>query len=105
MYSLLIPFMSWRDDRHQHVRLPAGTEVQRGGAAENVYRAIARLIVFERSHALHGVFHALQLERRAAVIIILAAHPQSETVARRSHYAGRPDLDVELDRRAGLEGP
>jgi hypothetical protein len=41
----------------------------------------------------------------AVILVISAAHGETETIARGHHDAGRPDLDVELDRLSRGERP
>ena len=74
-------------------------------AAEDLRRAIARIGVGERADAFHRIGRVRQRRVGAVVLVVLAAHGEPDAIARRHHDAGRPDLDVELDRLARRERP
>ena len=77
-----------------------GGEVQHVGAAEDVRRPVARIGVRERPDAFHRIQRVGDAGVAAVDFVVLAAHGEAEPIARRHHDAGRPDLDVELDRLA-----
>src|SRR5262245_64440067 len=86
-----------RDDRDQHIRLPARTRVQRDVAAEDRGRAVARVVMSERPDA--GPHLAERLDagaRLAGIHIIGAADGQRDPITFWQNDAGRPDLDVNL---------
>src|SRR5882724_8635381 len=77
--------------------------MQRRLSAEHLRRPVVGVVVHEGAAALHRVLHVGKRRRLAFVFVVLAADGQRDAVAGRHHDAGRPDLDVELDRRAGRE--
>src|SRR2546430_11409070 len=90
-----------RNDGKENEGLPV--EMQRDLAAEHLRRPVGRVVVHEGAAALHRVLHVGKRRRLACVFVVLAAQGQRHAVAGRHDDAGRPDLDVELDRRAGRE--
>ena len=95
----------FRNDRQQHIRREFAAEVQRVLAAENLRRPVQRIGVRERPDALHRIGRVRQRRVGAVDLVVLAAHRQRQAIALRHHDRGRPDLDVELDRLAGLQRP
>ena len=100
-----------------HAQLPAGgitgsssqagmlrIDVQRGATAEDLGRAVARVVVEERAAAAQLVLEVRQPRAaRLRVLVVATSHRQRDPVAGRHHEAGRPELDVELDRHAGRQ--
>ena len=79
-------------------------KMQRGLPTEDLPRPVDRIVVQERPAALQLVLEVRQPPARAAaVFVVLAAHGQRDAIAGRHHDRGRPQLDVELDRRAGRQ--
>src|SRR5437764_14837074 len=78
--------------------------MQRGAAAENGRRAVARIVVQERAAAAQLVLEVGQAGTGGLLpFVVAAADAQREAIARRHDDAGRPDLDVERHRLARLE--
>src|SRR5450631_876165 len=86
-----------RNDRQQQIGRFAAAEMQRGGAAENGGRAVARIVVQERAAAGELVLEVRQLAAAgAAIFVILAAHRQADAIAGGNCDRSRPDFDVEF---------
>src|SRR5262245_45861963 len=95
--------MTWRhmccltwNHRKQNVGLSPRLEVKRVAAAENLLRPVESQIVPERADAGDRV-QARELERRAGIFVILAAHREGQPVARGNH-------DAEIGRATCREG-
>jgi len=78
--------------------------MDRGLAAVDRHRPVARIVMQERAAAGELVLHVGEPAAGAAGIDVVApAHGQSHAVALRHDDAGRDDLDVELIDPAGFE--
>src|SRR5262249_44643245 len=94
----------FRDHRQQQEWSARPSEVQAGDAREQLGWAVPGIVVQERPAALELVLEIRQPPAaRPAVLVVLAANGQAETVTGRQNDAGRPDFDVELDDRAGAQ--
>ena len=70
----------------------------------DVFRPVDRIVMQEWAAAFQFVLEVRQPPARAAAIfVVLAAHRERDAIARRHHDRGRPQLDVEFDRLAGVE--
>src|SRR6185312_4613038 len=94
----------WWNDRQQEIRCPTSAEMQGRGSAEDGRRAIARVVVQERSAARELVLEVRHFAAAgAALFVIFAADGAPDAIAGRYHDAGRPNLDVQFDRLAFLQ--
>src|SRR3954468_6506110 len=84
------------DDRQQQVGFLL--EVQRHLAAEDRSRPVGRVVMREGAAALHRMLHVRERGRGFVVLVVAPADVERDPVARGDDDAGRPDLDVELDR-------
>src|SRR3954447_26101562 len=82
--------------RSQNVRWIRWSEVQRGLAAENRGRTVARIVVQERPAAAELVLEIRQACAGCfAPLVVAAAHGKGKPIAKRHDDRGRPELDVE----------
>src|SRR5205809_71846 len=88
----------------QHASLPSRTEVQRDFSAEDRGRAVELVIVDEGPAAAHWVFHIGEGRGFPVVLVVFSADRERDAKSRRHDDRGRPDLEVELDDFAGLQG-
>ena len=71
--------------KEQQERLPAAAEMQAGGAAENLRRPVARIVVQERPAAGELVLEVRQPPAAgAAIFVVLAADGERDAIARRA---------------------
>src|SRR5215471_2503966 len=93
-----------RDDRQQQEVLTAAAEVERGLAAVDRHRAVARIVVQERAVAGDLVLHVGEPAARAARIDVVApANAEADAKTLRHRDRGRHDLDLDLIDLAGPE--
>src|SRR6185295_15195306 len=95
----------WRNDGEQQIGLAALAKVQGGGAAEDIRRPVARVVVQEGAAASQLILEVREPPAACAgVFVVLAADREADAVTGRQHHAGGPDLDVQLHHLAGFEG-
>src|SRR5260370_10633186 len=98
--SMLAAYISLRlvgNDRQQQEVLPPAAEMDRGLAAVDRHRPVARIVVQERAAAGELVLHVGEPAAGAAGIDVVApAYGKSHSVALRHDDAGRDGLDVVL---------
>src|SRR5262245_37113082 len=93
-----------RNHGEQQVCLAVAPEVQGGGAAEDVRRAVARIVVQEGAAAPELVLEVGETPAaRPGVFVVLAPDRQPQAATCRQHDRARPDLDVELHHLAGFQ--